>query len=156
MSKAELEYHRRTATTSFNRAWDYLEMEHRTKEDDMQMLLLAHTSRHHWDVVGTAKNKAVGDWQLARVYAALGQPDLSLAFANASLSMCRRKGLSEITPSAYEGVARAYAVAKNAAKATENLTRARRLLDELDLDADDRKVFLDQFKDTQRLVDENL
>ena len=128
-------------------------MNKRTSGEDRQMLLLAHASRYHWGLVGTARNHVVGDWQLSRIYAALGQPALALSFAKAALSICQENGLSDITPSAHEGVARAYAAAKETPKAEENLAKARRLLDKLDLGDEDRKIYLDQFEDTQRLID---
>jgi tetratricopeptide (TPR) repeat protein len=153
MSKAEREFHRKTAAESFNRAWDYLEKKNRTQEDDREMLTLAHASRYHWGQVGTRENQAVGEWQLSRIYADLGQQDLALRFAMASLSTCKVNNLLEIMPSAYEGVARAYAAGGDSRKAERYLAKAREQLKTLTLDKDDRKIYLGQIKDTQRLID---
>ena len=121
--------------------------------DDLQILVLAHASRYHWGLVGTDRNRVVGDWQVSRVYAALGHPKLSLQFAESALSTCRKNGLVEIQPSAYEGVARAYAVARNATKAAKFLAKARTLLDNLDLEKEDREIFTRQIDDTRRLIE---
>lgn len=152
MSKREREFHRRAAASSFNRAWDYLDKKNRAPEDDLQMLHLVHASRYHWGLVGKAVNLAVGEWQISRVYAALGQPELALRFARSSLSICRENGLGETLPSAYEAIARAYAVAKKPRQANDYLVRARRKLDGLALGPEDRRVYLAQIEDTRRLI----
>lgn len=152
MPQAEKEYHRRTAVSCFNRAWECLVMKNRTQEDDRQMLLLAHASRYHWGLVGTSRNRAVGEWQISRVYAALGQPQLALQFAKTSLATCKKDGLGEIIHTAYEAVARAYAVAKDYENARKYLERARRHLDSLALEKEDKRVFSDQICETEALI----
>ena len=119
MQTADREFHRKTAVECFNRARDYLEKKDRTIHDDHLMLHLAHTSRYHWSFVGTAKNLAIGDWQVSRVYAALRQPDLSLHFAKASLEIGEKNSLLEVVLSANEAMARAYATGKKAAGETD-------------------------------------
>ena len=153
MTKAEREFHRRTAAEAFNKAWDYLDMKGRSSEDDLEMLRLAHASRYHWGLVGTPENQAVGDWQTSRIYAALGQPDLALRFAESALSTCREHGLHETELAAHEGIARAYAIGMDAKKAKRSLARARSLLDGLSLEKEDREIYLDQITDTQNLID---
>jgi tetratricopeptide (TPR) repeat protein len=153
MSKAERDFHRKTAATTFNRTWDYLENKLRSPDDDAEMLQLAHASRYHWGLVGTALNQAVGDWQISRVYASLGQAELAMSYAKRCLSACRKKGLGEIVPSAYEAVARAYAVAKDPKHANEYLSKAKILLDRIPLDKGDRGIYLGQIEDTQQMID---
>jgi len=153
MSRAERELHRKIAADCFNKAWDYLDMTTRSPDEEREMLLLAHVSKYHWGLVGTPVNMAVGDWQISRIYAALGQAELALLFAKSSLSVSEKSGLSEIIPSAYEGVARSFAVAKDREKAKEYLARARNRLDKMALDGEDRKIYAAQIDDTQRLID---
>ena len=76
----------------------------------MQMLILAHASRYHWGLVGNPRSLAVGEWQISRVYADLKQAEPSLLFAKSSLESVMRNNLSDLLPSAFEGMARAYAV----------------------------------------------
>lgn len=152
MSKTEREFHRKTAAKCFNRAWDYLEMKERSPEDDQQMLYLAHASRYHWGLVGTPTNRAVGEWQLSRVYADLGQPRLALQFAKASLSTCKDNNLTEIVHTANEAIARACAVARDFQNARKYLARAHQQLDKLALGREGRKIYADQIRDTQRLI----
>jgi hypothetical protein len=151
LSKSEREFHRKTAVTCFNKTWAYLE-KNRNTDERQQMLHLAHASRFHWGLVGTPKNFAISDWQISRVYADLEQPDLALQFAKSSLEVCEKNNLSEFLCSAYEGMARAHAVARNNGAATSYLKKARAQLDSADIDKEDRKVYLDQIRETEQLL----
>ena len=152
MPKSEREFHRKAAVRCFNETWDYLEKKARTEEDNQKMLLLAHASRYHWSLVGTPRNEAVGDWQISRVYAALRQPHLSILFTKSSLETCKREGLSEELANAYEGAARGYATAEDYASAKKYLKSARNQLETLNLKPHDRKVYLDQIEETDKLI----
>ena len=41
-------WHRQVAVDTFNRAWELIELDVRTPEQDREMLALAFTSRYHW------------------------------------------------------------------------------------------------------------
>lgn len=153
MSEAEIEFHRKTARECFNKAWDYLDMKNRNASDEQQMLHLAHASRYHWGFVGDTTKLAVGDWQISRAYAALKQPKLALHFAKSALEICQKNDLSEILHTAYEGIARAYAVANDHESAKEYLKKAREQLDKLTVDDEDRKGYLDQIRETEELTE---
>jgi hypothetical protein len=127
-------------------------MKKRGPEDNRQMLYLAHASRHHWGLVGSPRNQAVGEWQLSRVYVELGQSKLALQFAKASLAKCKRFGLTDIVHTANEAISRAYAVAGEYDAARRYLQLARQKLDCLTLDREDKEVYLDQIRDTEALI----
>ena len=115
----------------------------------MQMLHEAHTSRYHWDHIGNAHNFAIGDWQISRVYAALQQAPSALLFARSSLDICQKNGLKDLLPSAYEGMARAYATANDASEARRYLEFARKELQRVN-DEEDRKGMLAETAPTGR------
>jgi len=148
----EREFHRRVAADCFNRAWDLLDKKNRSSEDDVLMLHLAHASRYHWEMVGTPTNRAVGDWQISRIYGELGQPGLALRFAKSCLKTCRDNGLTQIMHTADEAMSRAYAIAKDYRRARRYLDRARRRLDKLALDKEDRAVYMGQINQTKALI----
>ena len=152
MPESERAFHRKVARDCFNLAWDLLDKKRRTAGEDLQMLNLAHTSRYHWGLVGTPKNRAVGEWQLSRIFAELGQPRIALRFAKLCLASCKENDLSDILHTADEAMARAYAVGGNYREARVYLERARTRLDSLTLDKGDRKVYLDQIAETETLV----
>ena len=152
MSKQEREFHRRVAAECFNKAWDLLDKKARSYEDNLQMLYLSHASRYHWGLVGTAESRAVGEWQLSRIYATLGQPQMALKFAKSCLATCEDNNLSDILHTAYEAMARAYAIANDNSRARRYLTRARRQLNKLNLDNHDRGIYLDQITETEGLI----
>ena len=152
MKPAELNFHRKTAIACFNEAWDYLDKKRRSPEDDLKMLQLAHASRYHWGLVGNPSNLATGDWQLSRVYATLNEPALATRYAQSSLELCKKYRLTDMEHTAYEALARAYAVSGQPSTAQEHLLKARKLLSALNLDSEDRKIYLDQILDTERLI----
>ena len=152
LTKGERDFHRKTAASCFNLAWDYLEKEDLDPKEQEEMLHLAHASRYHWGILGGPRQQAVGDWQLARVYAAVGAPDLSLQFALSSLSLCEKNHFEDLVPSAMEGLARAYASAGDRSNAARLVGMARQRLGRVKLDPKDRRVFESQINDTDSLI----
>ena len=152
LSRIEREFHRKTAARCFNEAWVYLSKKHRGVPEDRHLLNLVHASRFHWSLVGTKRNQAVGDWQISRAYAALHQPRLALQFAKSSLELCRKHDLAEFLGTAYEAMARAYAVAEDLPSARVFLKKARAQLDASSIDDEDREIFLGQIRETERLT----
>jgi hypothetical protein len=151
-TKSEKAFHRKAMAHAFNDAWDLLEKPRRSREDDRQMLDLAHAARHHASRFGTSRNRAIGDWQVSRAYAAAGDGRWALEYARSCLETCESSGLSDLLGTAYEAMARAHAVARRSKPALSFLARARRELDRSELDADDRAIYLGQIRDTERMV----
>jgi tetratricopeptide (TPR) repeat protein len=151
MLQDEREFHFKTAKRCFNETWDYLDKKNRDQDDEQQMLNLTHASRYHWSFVGDASNLAVGDWQISRAYAALGQHQLALRFARSSLEICQENNLSELLISAYEGMARALAIGKDHKAAKEYLIKARKQLDKSNAD-EDKKIYSDQIRETEEMI----
>jgi hypothetical protein len=105
-------WHRRFAIELFNRTWDLLERPERTRDDDAEMLAAAFGSAWHWQQVGTAENRALGDHQIAKVASAVGQPALALHYARRALEAIEIGHFGDWqVAAAYEGMARACAVA---------------------------------------------
>jgi hypothetical protein len=152
LSPAQRELHRKQGARCFNEAWEYLEKRHRTPADDRRLLTLVHASRFHWGLVGTARERAVADWQVARAYAAVDQPELALLFARSTLELCETQRLSDLLCTAYESMARAFAVAKDSKAATRYLRKARAQLAASGVDDEDRKIYLGQIRATEKLI----
>lgn len=155
MSQSELEFHKETAKKCFNGAWDFLDKKNRDANDEQQMLHLAHAARYHRSFVGTAESYAIGDWQISRVYAALNEHHLALRFAKSALEILQKNDLSDILCMGYEGMARAYAVAKDYSSARNFINKAREQLDKsAQLDQEDKKIYSDQIRETEELIRE--
>jgi len=152
MQTADREFHRKTAVECFNITWNYLEKKDRMFHDDHLMLHLAHTSRYHWSFVGTPKNLAIGDWQVSRVYAALKQPDLSLHFAKTSPEIGEKNNLPEVVLTANEAMARAHGAGKKCQLAREFLDQAKSQLSAAPLEEEDRKIYGDQIRETEKMI----
>jgi len=118
--------HRKLAVDLFNQTWTLLDDKTRTPEQDEEMVHAAHASRYHWSIAGTVKNHARGDWQIARVYAALARFSEAEHYAKLYLEACTQNEFDDWdAPFAYEGLARAYV--QNPEKSKQHLAEARQL-----------------------------
>ena len=90
--------------------------------------------------MGTGKNRAIGDWPASRVYSTLGRGVPAVHHARRWLEHTRSvEGEPWLLASAYEGLARAYAVAGDRAAAGGGRPRRWRSSAEVP-DADDREI----------------
>jgi hypothetical protein len=127
--------HRRFAAQAFNAVWDLL-LSDRTIEETDAMVDLAHTSYWHWSQYEghTGRQLATGSWQLARVYAVIGDATRARHYGERSLR------IAEASPSlgafnvayAHEALARAAAVAGDTGGYRRHDRAARALLDEIE------------------------
>ena len=62
-----------------------------------------------------------------------------------------RNNLSDLLPSAYEGMARAYAAAHQTQLARDYITKARKQLESI-RDKEDNKIYVDQINETESLL----
>jgi hypothetical protein len=128
---------RRLAAAVFNHVWALLETPDR---DPDELVHAAHASAYYWMRVGTTANRARSEWQCSRVYAVLGRPEPALHHAQRCVELCE-SAPDEIEefdlPFAFEAMARAHAVARNADAAQEWLARARAAGEKIG-DEDDR------------------
>lgn len=119
------ETERALAKQLFNRAWELIDSQNRTAEQDRMMLVTACAAFLHWDAVGTEQNRAIADWQIGHVASLLGYGGLALAHATSALHRVREAGLPDwLHASALEGMARAYAAAGNQAERDSYLKQA--------------------------------
>ncbi|HKG44026.1 MAG TPA: hypothetical protein VKB10_07260 [Gaiellaceae bacterium] len=130
------------AVDLFNHAWTLIELPKRTPEQDDELIHAAHASRHHWSRVGTAKNLARGEWQLARVYATLSRAEPALHHAGRCLAYCEANpdAIEDWdVPFAYEALARAHGVAGDAPESRRWAEEARELGAKIE-DPEDREL----------------
>ena len=134
---------RQLAVDLFNHVWTLLEKSERTADEDDEMLHAAHASRFHWTAVGTRIHAARGEWQCARVYSVLGRGEPALHHARRCLELALEADDSEDwdVPFAYEALARAHAVAGDAAEARRYVELARADAGKI-AEAEDRELVL--------------
>ena len=129
------------ASAAFNATWDLLDKTDRTAAEDRLMLTLAHTSRYLWQANGGPKQWSIGDWQISRAYAALGQAELARSFAGSALDLATDPALEPfLLAAAHEGMARALALA-NSPLSAQHADQARKLATALS-DPEDAQVIL--------------
>ena len=103
------EWHRSQGIECNNSTWEMIEAE-RTPDNDEEMLRRAYASTYHWAraVRRGPANDARGAWLLAKVQLLVGQPELSLRYADRCMAICNEHGLDDFDLAyAHEARARA-------------------------------------------------
>ena len=152
MSKKD-EMHRELATQCFNGVWNLLEKRDRSKDDDAQMIRMAHTSRFHWGEIGTALEFARGDWQISRVYdAVLGFGVMAYKYAKTSLTLCEENGFGDFDLAfAYEALARACAVSGDMDRGRDYISLAKDAAAEIEKE-EDREYFFSELESVSEIL----
>ena len=136
------EEQRQLAADCFNAAWALIEKPDRTPADDDEMVHCAHAAAYHWHNVGTAANRARGEWQCSRVYAILGRAEPALDHARRCLEIVEASPaeMEEFDlPAAYEALARAHWVAGDLDESRRYAELGREATAKI-ADEDDRKI----------------
>lgn len=135
--------HRWFAIEANNGTWDLLEKADRTREDDRNLVHIAHTSAFHWVKVGNETNVARAACMVANAHAAVGDGHAALRHGKHCVE------LTEAHPDkmtdwdlafAYDALARATKVAGETKKAADLKTKARELGDAI-ADPGDKSIF---------------
>jgi hypothetical protein len=122
----EQECHKKFAVELNNLVWNLLGKKDRTKQEDETMIHAAHGSYYHWSKVGTAVNLQRGEWLVSHVYAVLNRPEPALHHAKLCMELTKENNLVDFDLAyAYEGMARAYASAREKSESQEYIKLAR-------------------------------
>lgn len=135
--------HRKIGADLFNYTWSLLDLKRRTQDENDEMLHAAHASAYHWAHAGRHLQRSISEWQLARVYAALGRPEAALYHGRRSLDHAR---LAHAAPFyvayAYEALARAEALAGRLRQSNRYLRTAKEIGAKV-RSRDDRRMLLE-------------
>jgi len=134
--------HRSLAVTTFNASWALLERD-RTEEEDLELLEVAFTSRHHWRKEGGARQIAIADWMVSRCFSELGEGRLAVRFALAALAAQPDDAPAWMRASVLEGLARAHAANGDQGSRDEALAAASAALEE-EADPEERAIIAEQ------------
>ncbi len=136
--------HRQLGVNLFNHTWSLIEKADRSPAETDEMIHAAHASRYHWSRAGTTVNLGRGEWQIARVYSVLGRGEPAswhatrcLAYTEAAVAAGEAEDWD--LAAAFEGLARATAVAGDRAASATWRERAREALTGIS-DAADREL----------------
>jgi len=128
MGKEKLNCHRQMAAELFNRTWELLDLDERSEAGDREMLAAAYGSRYHWQVVGGPKQHCIGEWQLSRVWATLGNAERAATHGRLSLELARQAELGPFYVAyAHEALARAATLAGDDEARQHHLAEAEEL-----------------------------
>jgi hypothetical protein len=150
----ETEAQRFFAIQFHGQTWDLLDKSDRTKEEDELMIHTAHASCRHWLAAGTGLHHQRGEWLISRVYAVLGMGDAALRHANRCLELTEEYAdlMQDFDRAfAYEGVARANAIAGNREEARKYIGLAAQAGEAI-ADEEDRRIFMGDFKSINEIL----
>lgn len=146
-SFTEEEAHLHFAKSLNGEVWSLLQTGERTAADEERMLYAAHASAYHWLQVGTGLHHQRGEWLIAHVYTLLEMPDMALRHAARCLELAREHDsvLKDFDWAyAYEGMARAEALAGDEKRARRYLQQAQEAARAI-RDEGDRALFMSDF-----------
>lgn len=136
--------HRKLAVDCFNATWDLLDKKNRTEEDNFKMIHAAHASRFHWGEIGTPLEFQRGEWQISRVYSALGYGEPALLHAQCCHDICTEKKIGDFDMAfACEALARAHHVLGNSGKRDIFIKMARVASESIQI-IEDKEYFLSE------------
>ena len=144
--------HRYFAADCFNKAWDLIEKESRTPEEDRLMVSLNQASIYHWTEREDCGNQqmSVGYWQASRIHALLSHPAEAARYAEICLEYSR-----ELPPFyhayAYEALARGAVLAGDRDGAQEHAAKAMTLVDQIE-DKAERELLLNDLAQITGMV----
>ena len=125
-----LECEKKLGADFYNLTWELLDKTERTPEEQDRMIHAAHASRCLWGLFGEPVNLARGEWQISRVYCVLGRAEPALYHARRSLEICRQHNIGDFDLAfAFEGMARASALAGSHADAATHIAEAKKAAD---------------------------
>ena len=138
--------HKYFSAQCFNKTWEYLDVPERTAEQDEEMLRSAMASHWHWTQrkdYGPV-SESIANWQVSRVFAVLGQSDNAHRYGLRALDALEgQENLPFYQGYGYEALARAEAVASNAAQMNSYLEKARQAAAEVSDDNSKQMLLAD-------------
>ena len=137
---AEAEWHRTLGIQANNSIWDLLTKEHRTADEDEDMVQRAYASMYHWSRAARRgpENVCRGEYMVARVQAAIGRGELALHHAQRCMDAAESAGLKDFDLAyAHEAMARALEVLGRRDEADAEMAAA---LDVPIADAEDKAI----------------
>ncbi|MBC7529482.1 MAG: hypothetical protein H7308_18285 [Chthonomonadaceae bacterium] len=144
--------HRYFAAQCFNQAWQLMESQERSPEEERFMVALNQASIFHWLQREDCNDEAlsIGYWQASRIQTLLNNATEALRHAHICLSYS--KHLSPFyLGCAHEALARAYRFAGDSVTASGHLSEAKRLVVLIE-DEEEREQLLTDLKTGERVA----
>jgi tetratricopeptide (TPR) repeat protein len=138
------EAHKEFAKQSNGQVWKLLGKTDRSPEENEEMERAAFASLYHWINAGTEVHHQRGEWMIAHVYTVLGEAETALKHAQRCLELteAHKSQMEDFDIAyAYEGIARANALAGNGEAAKKYLELAK-AAGEAIVDAENKEWFI--------------
>ncbi len=111
------QFHRDMGAATFNRSWEILLKEDRSRQDEDYLINMVHASLFHWRQVGEPVNVLRGEWMIAHVYTLLRHKEAACYHAENTLRIAEEvKAADWDLAYSYEAMARVMALHGNKAE----------------------------------------
>jgi hypothetical protein len=141
--------HRTLAATTYNRCWAIIDENDTSESAKVEILTCAFASKWHWQHAGGPQQWVISDWMVSRAAGHAGELALCLQYAQRAVDAATGDLPDWLQASAAEGLARAYALAGDAARRDEWLLRAADLVAKIE-DPDDQSIIAEQLASVPR------
>ncbi len=136
------EAHQHFAMELYNLVWDMLDRPERDRLQDELMIHAAHAAAFHWSQVGEPEQLQRSQWQLSRVYTAVGDKAQAMHYARRCFEVTQEQRLGDFDLAfALEAMARANAMNGNKIEFEQYYVLALKAADQIS-DASDKDLFL--------------
>ena len=150
-----IDAHKKFAVDFFNGAWGLIDKKDRTREEDIQMIQMAHASAHHWlslkghvDESRSLVAPPRSANQLANVYLRLNRPEPALYHAQYCVDYCEEHGIGDWDIAfAYQCLAHAHHIADDNENRDKNLKLAHDAGSKIEKDGD-KNFFMETLEKT--------
>jgi len=149
------EAHKYFSAACFNKAWELVEKEDRTQEEDEEMIQLSLASTWHWSQREdhSSTKQSISFWQISRVYAILGETENARKYGQLCLNVSMRDEVrSFYLAYAYETMARGEGIAGNREKMLDYVRKSRKIIERVIKD-EEKKMIGDDLESIISLVD---
>jgi len=149
------EAHKYFSAACFNRAWNLIEKEDRTLEEDEEMLQLSLASAWHWSQRDdhSSTKLSISFWQISRAYSILGETENARKYGQLCLNVSMRDEVrSFYLAYAYEALARAEGISGNREKMLDYVRKSRETIERVIKD-EEKKMIGDDLESIISLVD---
>ncbi|WEG16825.1 hypothetical protein PQ478_20325 [Alkalihalophilus pseudofirmus] len=135
------EQHRELAVNLLNQTRKLINKQHRTEDEDLEMIHSAQASSYHWRLTGNYINWSRGEWLTSRVYATLGSGEEALRHAEANKRIAEKYMLSGYDAALVaEALARAYQLLGETEYAKAHLAQAHKLAAAIEKESDRQHI----------------
>ena len=134
------------AIRNFDEAWELIDKQNRSKEEDLLALGKAYASLLNWKSAGGPTEEARGEWLISRIYSLLNMGEAAVIHGLNSVNICNLHDIGDFDLAfAYEAVTRGYGIIGDIKEKGKYYAMACEAAENIE-SSEDKDYFLSEFK----------